>query len=176
MTLVALGGLTVGEAAPGAELAVSAGVAGITPGLAELEARMSALGGWTPIMIDFTAQIALANDLIASLTAAIGVITPPDPTAQLAMITAAIAQLGVTVSGIQAQLAVLNGLLAPLGAAGVFGYAFDGDTDQLGPELGSELAGGVPGGGPADHANAVVFVTTVPATWTAMGEIFKVAP
>lgn len=177
MTLVYLGGLSVGDAIPGAALAVDAGIAGISPGLANLQAQVAALASWTPAPISFAAQITIATDLISSLNAAIGLgLTPPTMSEQIAMISAKISELTSITAGIEAQLAVLTGLQTPLGAAGVHGYAFDGDTDDLGSELDGELAGGVPGGSGSDHANAVVLITTIPATWAALGEIVKVEP
>lgn len=176
MTITYLGGLTVGGAVPGADLAVTAGIAGINAGLANLFDQLSALAAYTPTPIDFAAQIGVAQDIVSGLTAAISAgITPPSLGDQLALIAAQVATLTATIDGIEVNLDLLTGLQAPLATAGVHAYAFDGDTDSFGAELDGELAGGVPGGSPSDHANAVAIITTIPATWLALGEIVKVA-
>jgi hypothetical protein len=63
-----------------------------------------------------------------------------------------------------------------LGNAGIHAYHYSGQVDDLGSEMATELAGGVPGGAPTDASNALILVTTVGATWTAMGQIFQVTP
>lgn len=177
MTLVSLGGLSVGGAAPGADIAVTAGIAGINAGLANLLDQLAALTAYAPQPIDFTAQLAVAQDIVSGLGAAITLgITPPSLDAQLALIASQIAALQLVVDGINAQLSILTDLQAPLAAAGLFGYAYDGAVNGLGSELGSALSSGIGGGAPTDHANAVVYITSVPAAWAAMGEIFKVTP
>lgn len=177
MTLVALGGLSVGGAAPGADIAVTAGIAGINAGLTNLLDQLAALTAYTPLPIDFTAQLSVAQDIVTGLGLAISLgLTPPSLDAQLALITAQLAALQLVVDGINAQLSILLGLQAPLAAAGLFGYAYDGAVNALGGELGSALSGGLGGGAPTDHANAVVYITSVPAAWDAMGEVFKVTP
>lgn len=177
MTVSYLGGLTVGGAAPGADIAVSAGIAGAAPGLDSLTAQLGALTAYVPVPIDFGAQLSEAQKLVAGLGAALSAgLAPPSLDVQLALLNTQIATLQVSVDAINAQLAILTGLQGPLATAGLHGYAFDGLTATLGPELGNELVDGVPGGSPVDHANAVVFVTTSPAAWDAMAAIFKVAP
>ena len=100
----------------------------------------------------------------------------PDISAQIAAIAAQIASLLAAVVAVNAQLTIVTDFQALLEAAGVHVYAFAGQTNQLGPELDTELAGGVPGGSPTDPANAIVLITTVPSTWDAMEEVFQVTP
>lgn len=177
MTIAYLGGLTVGGAAPGAEVAVSAGISGSNQGLDPISVQLGSLTAYVPVPISFTAQLAEAQKLLDGLNAAITLgLAPPSIEVQQAALDVAIGQLQGIVGGISAQLDILAALQGPLAAAGVHGYAFDGAVSALGGELGAQLAGGVPGGSPSDHANAVVFITTVPGTWAAMGEIFKVTP
>lgn len=177
MTLVSLGGISVGGAAPGADIAVTAGIAGINAGLTNLLDQLAALTAYVPQPIDFAAQLSVAQQTVAGISAAIALgITPPTLDTQIAVIAAQIAALQATVDSINAQLSILTDLQGPLAAAGVFGYAYDGAVNAFGGELGSALAGGIGGGAPTDHANAVVYITTIPATWAAMGEVFKVSP
>lgn len=177
MSVDYLGSLSIGDAVPAGLAASVAGVAGINLALPDIQARIDSLLAFSPGAVDFAAQLALANQIVLGIQAAIsGGLTPPSIAVQIAQIAALIAELLATVTAINVQLGIVVDFQALLGAAGVHGYAFDGDTDQLGPELTTELAGGVPGGGPTDHANAVVLVTTVPATWAAMAQVFKVTP
>lgn len=177
MTLAYLGGLSVGGAAPGAAVAVDAGIAGAAPGLDSLTAQLGALTAYVPLPIDFAAQLAVAKDLAAGLKAALdAALVPPSVDVQAAVIAAQVATLQISVDAINAQLSVLTELSGPLAVAGVHGYAFDGSVSQLGDELDAMLGVGVPGGTPSDHANAVIYVTTSAATWDAMAAVFKVTP
>jgi hypothetical protein len=177
MTVVYLGELSIGLAVPGCSAAVDAGIAGITGTLDNLLAQLTALNAFLPVPIDFTAQLALAQQMVLSVQHAISVGLPvPSLAAQVAIIAAKVAELTASITAITAQLTVLVDLQEPLTAAGVFAYAYDGATADLGNELDSALGGGVPGGTAGQHANAFVMVTTIPATWDAMGQIVKVTP
>jgi hypothetical protein len=177
MTIAYLGSLSVGTAVPGASAAITAGLSGINTALPLLADQLAALQAFIPAPISFAAQLALAQNMVLSINAAITAGLPvPDLAAQIAIILAQIAALIAQLASIQAQVDILTALQSPLAAAGVHGYAFDGQTNQLGSELGGELASGVPGGSGTDHANALVLVTTIGATWDAMGLILKVSP
>jgi hypothetical protein len=171
MSITHLGSLSIGVAVPGCATAVSAGIAGITGALDNLLAQLTALNAFVPVPIDFTAQLALAQQMVVSVQNAISVGLPvPSLAAQLAIIAAKVAELTAQITGITGQLTVLVDLQAPLEAAGVDVYAYDGPVDAFGSELDSAL------GSSSAHANALALVTTYPATWAAMTEIFKVTP
>lgn len=177
MSLVYVGSLSVGGSIPGASAAITAGLSGITAVLPGLIEQLATLAAFTPAPINFAAQLALAESMVVSVNAAITAGLPvPDISAQIAVILATIAALTAQVAGLQANLAVITDLAAPLAASGLHAYAYDGATDLLGPALTSELAGGVPGGAGGDHANALVLITTIGATWDAMELVFKVSP
>lgn len=172
MTIADLGGLSVGGAAPGAATAVVAGEAGINGALPDIQARLTALLAFSPAPINFAASIAIANSVIASINAAITAgIVPPDFSAQIAIATAQIATLTAAVAAVNAQLAILVALEAPLAVGGLHGYAFDGDASVAGAEIGGAITGDFAG-----HVNALVLVTSSPSTWTALGQILKVTP
>lgn len=177
MTLQYIGSLSVAGAIPGASAGLVAGLAGINAALPDLIAQLATLAGFTPAPIDFATQLALAQSMVVSVNAAITAGLPvPDLAEQIAVIVAKIASLTAQIAGLNANAGVITALSAPLAAAGIHAYAYDGATDQLGPELTGELAAGVPGGSGGAHANALVLVTTIGATWSAMGSVFKVSP
>lgn len=163
MTVTYVGELSIGAAVPGA-------VTALNLALPDLQARLASLVAFLPVNVDFAAQLVLAQQIVTSIQASITLgITPPSIAFQIAAVAALIAELEASVSAI----ADFTDLLA---AAGLHVYAYAGDTDQLGTEMDTELAGGVPGGGPTDAANALILITTVGATWTAMGGVFQVSP
>lgn len=172
-----LGELAIGGTIPGAAAVGVAGSAGINLALPDIQARLEALLAFSPGAVDFVAQLALANSIVASIQAGIsGGLTPPSIAAQIAIIGALIADLTAAVVTINAQLSIILDFQGLLSAAGIFAYAYDGDVQDLGDELDAEIGGGVGGGSPTDHCNALVLVTSTGATWTAMGQIFQVTP
>jgi hypothetical protein len=172
-----VGELTIGAAVPGAASAAIAGFAGINAALPDILARLAALQAFAPLSVDFTAQLALAQAMVTSVQTGIALGIPvPSIAAQIAAVAALIAELLASVAGIAAQLEIVTDFQALLGAAGVHVYAYAGQTGSLGSELSTELTTGIPGGSPTDAANALVLVTTVPATWTAMSQVFQVTP
>jgi hypothetical protein len=177
LTVAYVGSLSIGDAVPGAATVAAAGVAGISAALPDITARLEALAAFAPLPVDFTAQLVLAQQMLASVQLGISLGIPvPSIAAQIAAIVALVAELSAALAAINAQLEIIVDFQALLGAAGIHAYAYAGDTDQLGPELTAELAAGVPGGAASDPANALVLVTTLSATWTAMGSVFKVTP
>lgn len=179
MSVVYLGSLSVGGTVPGASAAITAGIAGINSVLSDLLSRLAALQLFVPTSLGFAAQLTLAQQMVTSINLAIVAVPPlpiPDLAAQIAIIAALIAELIAQIASITANLDVMLDLQAPLAAAGVHAYAFDGQTNQFGSQMGAELVGGVPGGSGTDHANAIALITTIGATWDAMSLVFKVAP
>lgn len=172
-----LGELSIGDALPGALAANVAGMAGINAALPDILARLEALASFAPQPIVFGAQLALAQQMVASVTAAISLGLPaPSIAAQVAIVAALVSDLLAAVESVNAQLSILVAFEALLGAAGIHAYAFAGQTGDLGAELAAELSSGTPGGAASDAANALVLITTIPATWAAMGDVFKVTP
>lgn len=172
-----VGNLSIGGAVPGAASAAIAGVAGINAALPDILARIAALQAFAPQPVSFVAQLALAQSMVSSVQAGIALGIPvPSIAAQIAAIAALVAELLAAVSAINVQLGIVTDFQALLGAAGLHLYAYAGQTGSLGPELSAALATGIPGGSPTDSAHALVMVTTVPATWTAMSHVFKVVP
>lgn len=177
MSVEYLGSLTVGDVMPGAVAVGAAGVAGINAALPDIQARLDSLLTFSPGAVDFAAQLSLAQQTVTSIQTAISAgISPPSISQQLAQISALIAELLAAIANINAQLDLILDFQALLGSAGIHGYAFSGQTQNLGSELAAELSGGTPGGAPTDAANALVLITTVPAAWAALSQILKVTP
>lgn len=177
MTIVHVGELTIGAAVPGATIACDAGKAGINGALPDITARLTALADFNPQAFDFVAQLAQAEATVASINLAILTALPaPSFDAQLATITALVAELSVTVTAINGQLSLVLAVQSLLAAAGVSAYAYSGAVNGLGGDVAAELSGGLPGGAPTDPCNALVLVTASPVTWDAMAQVFKVTP
>jgi hypothetical protein len=177
MTITYVGELTIGGAVPGAAGAAAAGYAGITGAIPNLQQIIDALTSFAPLDVNFAAQLALAQQMVTTITAAIAVSLPaPSLAAQIAIVSALLADLLAQLSAVSVQLGIVVDFQALLGAAGVHVYAYAGQTGNLGSELTTELTSGTPGGSPTDSANALVLVTTIPATWAAMAQVFQVTP
>lgn len=177
MTVQYVGNLSIGGAVPGAAAAAVAGAAGINAALPDILARIAALQAFAPLNVSFAAQLALAQQMVASVQAAITAgISAPSLAVQIAQVAALIAELLAAATAINAQLTIITDFQALLGTAGVHAYAYAGQVQNLGGEMSTELAAGVPGGAPTDASNALVLITTVPATWAAMANVFKVTP
>ena len=70
-----------------------------------------------------------------------------------------------------AQLAIIDDLRIAFGSAGVEVFAFDGPGSAAG-EITAALSGGLPGGSPGEHIDALILATRFPSTFTAMGKVF----
>jgi hypothetical protein len=173
-----IGELTIGEAMPGAVAVGVAGVAGINLALPDIQDRLAALLAFSPGEVDFAAQLLLAQQTVTSIQAAITLgISPPSIALQLAEVAALIAALLASIASINVQLAIIADFQALLSGAGVHAYAYAGDVTDFGPELDAEIGAGLPGGGgPTEDVDALVLVTNVGATWTALSQILQVVP
>lgn len=177
MTTTYVGGMSIGAALPGAATVAASGEAGINAALPDIQARLAALAQFKPQPINLAAQLSLAKNTLAGVEAAIAFgITPPDISAQLAIVAAQIADLEAAIVSINADLQAVIDFIALLAEAGLHVYRYEGQVDDLGGELSTELSGGLPGGSPTDQCDALVLVTSTSATWDAMTQIFKTAP
>lgn len=176
MTTQHLGELTLGGTMPGASAAGIAGVAGINAALPTLQDQLASLLSFAPTPVSFAAQITGLQAMITGLQASITLgLVPPSLSTQLAALAAMIAALQLQISGINAQLTIIADFQNALGAAGVHAIAFQGAVSDFGGELAGRLST-VPGLAPGDPSNALVLLTTVPATWAAMAQVLKVSP
>lgn len=166
MALTYCGEVTIGAVLPGISTPFALAVGDLQARVDQCVAALAQISVGMPAL---TAQIALAESIIASLTAAIAVgITPPSVSAQISIMAALIAAL-------EAQLAVM--LAVPFGTAGVHIYAYAGTAGAFGADVTAALAAGFPGGTGAGQAcNALVLATTIGATWTDMQAVFKTTP
>jgi hypothetical protein len=158
-----LGSLTIGACLPST-------AAVLATAYADLQARVTALASVTFAPIVFTAQLALAESIVASINAMITLgISPPTISAQIAIVTALLAEL-------EAELAIILNLQGLFLQAGVFAYRYSGRADAFGADLTTALSAGFPGGTGADNTNALVLATTTPACWSAMQGVFRTTP
>jgi len=175
--IVYLGELSIGAAVPGANAAVVAGLAGINLALPDILARIAALQAFVPTPVDFGVQLILAQQMVTSVGLAISLGLPvPSILLQIAAIEALILALLATIEAINGQLDILVDIQTQLATSGLHAYAYAGTVGALGGEVTGALASGLPGGSSGDAAHALVFVTTTPATWSAMSLVFKVSP
>lgn len=77
------------------------------------------------------------------------------------------------IAALNAQLAALAGILTALGTAGVYLYRYNGTADSFGTELQATIGGGIPGGSPTDHVDALVLLASTPAAWAAIQTVMK---
>jgi hypothetical protein len=168
MSLTPLGSLALSAVVPGAASVSAAGQLGIDLALPDIQARIAALLAFTPTPPSLSADASLALAVNTDLEGAIHVgLVPPDISLQLAIIGALVVDLQNKVISINAQLSIIANLLGVLATAGVDAYAYDGQADALGAALTAQYAGDTA------HANALVLVTKIGATWTVMGSLFK---
>lgn len=165
MTVTYLGSLSVGATIPGVNAALAVANA-------DLDSKIAALASFSVSLEppSIAAQISLTQSILADLNAMATLgISPPSLSVQFASVLALLATLN-------AQLLVLQALATNLAAAGVHAYTYAGAANALGGEFSAELAGGFPGGAPTDATNALLLATTIPATWAAIAQVFKVTP
>lgn len=177
MTLTALGTLTIGGSIPGAAAGIAAGIAGINAALPDILARIAALQAFAPAPVSFTAQLSLAQGIVANIQQAITLGLPvPDISAQIALVAALVADIEAVASGVNANLTLLASLQSLLLGGAIVAYAYDGATSAMGTELATATSAGFGGGTGATHANALILATIDAATWTSMGGVFKLTP
>lgn len=173
MTVTYVGNLSLAAALPGAALAATNGIAGINGALPDILARIAALQSFAPSPVNFATQLTLANGIVASIEQAIALSLPvPSISAQIAAVLALIASLLATVSAVNASLGIIAAFEGLLASAGVHVFAFAGTTSAFGGELNTAVSGTTLAGA----SSAIVLATDVGATWSAMGQIFKVTP
>lgn len=164
MTVTYVGGITLGAAIPGVNSALLQAVG-------DVEAKIAACVNFAPNLVppSLTADIAANATIFANLTASLGAnITPPSLSVQLDIIAS-------TLIVVRAQLQIILDLFN-LFTANLHLYAYSGQTDALGGEFTTELSAGVPGGAGSDVANALLLITTVPADWAKIAQVFKTTP
>jgi hypothetical protein len=176
VTATYLGSVTIGGSMPGAAAVGIAGAAGINTLLPDLLAQIASLLSWTPTPISLTAQLSTLQSMIAGINAQITLgVPPPSLASQLAALAALIASLQGQVASLTAQLSIITAFQGSLASAGVHLVAFEGPVSSFGGDVTARLSS-VPGLGPLDACHAISLLTTVPATWVALGKILKVTP
>ncbi len=169
--ITSLGSLSIGVAVPAASdvnaaLLVTANIAA-----PNVSAQITALASFTPsVTVSFADLLAMANEIIANINAAIAAI-PPIPvislSAQVALAAAILVDLNAALAIIDANIALQATIAGLLATGSVQAYIFDGANNAFGGELATAL------GGATTHTNAIVLLTTSGASWTAMQAFFK---
>jgi hypothetical protein len=168
--LRSLGSVSIGALVPAIGTAQAAIAGAIAPAVAELSAKLAgAISVQLAMTVPALPTVALAGaaQALASLRATVN--SPQGASLQLGAAVAQIASLKAQIAGLQAQLSLAASLGSLAATGGISAYSYDGTVDGLGPALTSELSGGG-----AAHANALVLVTSSPATWSAMRTAFAV--
>jgi len=160
MTITYLGQMSLGEAIPAGSAAISATVP-------DLAAQIAALQAFNPLPSSLAGNLSLAQGILGGVQEAISLgLTPPDISAQIAEVLAALSTL-------QANLAIANTFLSALAAAGIYLYHYEGTAGSLGSEFASQLASGFPGaGGSTEVCEAVVLASVASASWPALQTVF----
>ena len=161
--LTPLGELALLDVMPGV-------VAPLLAAEADLQERITALLGFSATVgLDMSGLITLSAGILSSLETALALgLEAPSLTAQINIVVALTATL-------QAQLALINNLMSLL-AASVSAYAYDGTAGGFGAAIDGEFAGGISGGGAAQHVNALIIATQYPAVWAVIAQIFRTTP
>jgi hypothetical protein len=172
MTASYLGSYTIGASMPGAAAVATAGAGGINVALPGLLEQLEGLLSFSPSPISIAAQIGQLNTMIKALQAQLLLgVEPPSLALQMAGIADLIASLQANVSLMQAGLSVITQFQALLAEAGVHLISFAGPASAFGAEVGA-LVATLPG---ISSAHALVLVTDVAATWSALSQIMKVS-
>jgi len=157
-TLTNLGEIELAAVIPGA-------VAALAIAAPDLQARLDALLAFNPGAIDLHANLALAEQIVADITAALRLgIVPPSIQLQIDIVLGLIAAL-------KAQLAAIVAFKALL-TARAFVYGYTGTTAGYGPLITAELAAGFPRGTSVDQATILTIGATAQASVTAMAGVF----
>lgn len=132
-----------------------------------LNAELAAAGNMS-VSLDLGApDLALATAIGADFSAAVvASVTEPYWGLQVDANLDLIAQLN-------AQLSAIAGIMAALGTAGIYLYTYSGTADTFGSGLQAVVGGGLPGGAPSDHVDALCLVASTPAAWAAIQTVMK---
>lgn len=184
MTTSYIGSMSVGALSLGVNLAMpslTARLGELTALQAELQAKVASINA----RIALIAEVSIPNvtQLTAGLNAALsGVaqIATQFPQASINLSASLQADIAATLAlaaAIQVKLDALVELIATLNLSlsggGIAAYSYQGRADQLGPEVGSALAGGIGGGG-AQAISGLVLACSSPGDWAKLGVVLKV--
>ena len=164
MSLVYVGSMSLAVLVPTSFALFASLDAGIQ---AQLTASLAAKANLSVLPPSLEATVTLAAKILADLKAALALgLTLPSVDLSVSL-EAQISILAAFVASLQALIAL------GAGSAGIDVFTYDGTVAGLGPALTGELATGAPSGGlPTDHADALVMMTRVSSTWTAMVDFF----
>jgi hypothetical protein len=149
--------------------AIEAAIANLLSGAMLAGLQQVLLGGPAAILSSLQAALAQAEGTQASVASRIA-----STAARIASVTAAAAAIAQRIAALQNLVNLLHGYQTTLAAAGMHAYVLAGPVGAMGFDVQSELGTGPPGGGPSDLGSAVLFLTTVGTTWSAMQATFGV--
>lgn len=171
MTLTASGRVTLGVCIPIAVEAQAQIVAGVSPTLAELKARLNGQIEVQARLVatppSLAASLAIAKDLVVSIEAAIA-LGVPDAMVDVSAIGAAVLELEAIIGTIEAALDFAASLQAQLAAGGLYLYKYSGTAPTLGGEVTLQLASGLPGTPAGATVHGVLILASEPAAVAAL--------
>ena len=150
-----VGGITLGQAIPMADLANVQLAGAVNASLPDIQARIDGLLAVSvappPSLADL---IASAQALLAALQALLAA-----PLPDVAATAAALGELQASLGQLSAALAFSADFGSLLSQAGIHYYLFAGQASELGTGIGSALSAGLPGGaGPSEHIAGAILL------------------
>lgn len=163
MTMVYVGGMSIGESVPTINGALLSAIG-------DVQARATALASFAPSIVppSVAADLQVNAAILANLQLSIG-ITPPSIDLQVSIMATALAV-------VEAALAVLVNVMNLLGVSGLHVYHYSGTAAAMSADVAATIGTGLPGGLPGDAIEALVLVTQLPVCWSAIQGLFKTAP
>lgn len=159
-TVTDLGDVSLGQALPTTLSAMGAVTAQLNADLVAAGSLKVALDLGLPSLAEATAIGAAAN------AQAIAMVTEPWFGLQVDANPGLIAL-------IQAQLAALGSIIAALGQNGIELALYNGTASSFGPSVDASFGGGVGGGLPGDHIDALMLIAKTPEAYAAIQLVMK---
>jgi hypothetical protein len=174
MSATYLGGKSIGGAVPVLATAQASLSAEFTSKLGELQARAAAVvqisAGLVVTPISIQASITALTAALAGLQAAL---TNPAAAANVTVIADLAAEIALLIADVSASLAASFALGELCSTSGLHMYLLEGGIGQMGNDLQSELASGMPGGsGPAQEGVAIVLLAGSDVSIAALRTVF----
>lgn len=133
-----IGGASVGTFMPSSLAGLVAAAASLEIPLIDLQAQLTgALAAAASVSIQPP-----SIDLVAALDAAIQL---PGISIDISVMASLAASLNISIGQLQLTLALILALQVAFGTAGVYAWALEGQVTQMGPDITTQLSGGIPG-------------------------------
>jgi hypothetical protein len=161
-----LGGGSVGSFMPTSLAAMAAAEAAVALPIVDIEGRITGA-------ISASASISIQPPSLDLAAAIEGALQLPGVAVDVTAMASLASLLNVELGVLQAALALILAVRAPLSTVGIHAYKLEGEIGGMGGALGSELGGGVPdGSGPTQIGTAVVLVAADNGAAAALEALF----